>query len=103
MQVDRRLIESNLPKKGFVEDNKSHKYYYHEYKGKRTGIYTFTSHGSSYKTYGDSLIRSMKKQLKLDSSKQAVDLFQCPLSGEEYNIILRNKGFITDSETNIRK
>lgn len=96
MQIDRRLIESNLPKKGFIEEDATHKYYYHEYKGKRTGAYTYTSRGSNYKTYGDSLIKLMKKYLKLDSSKQVLDLCQCPLSGDEYNTILKNKGLITE-------
>lgn len=94
MQVDRRLIESNLPSKGFVEENTHHKYFYHEYQCRRTGIFTYTSHGSQYKTYGDSLLKQMKKQLKLDTTKQVVDLFQCPLTKDEYNQLLKNKGLI---------
>jgi len=94
MPIDRRLIESNLIKKGFVEEDSDHKYFYHEYNGKRTGIYTFTSHGSGYKIYNDNLISMMKKQLKLDTNSQAKDLFQCPMSGEEYNqILLKKKSF----------
>jgi len=94
MQIDRRLIESSLPSKGFVEENTHHKYFYHEYKGRRTGIITYTSHGGQYKTYGDSLLKLMKKQLKLDTAKQVADLFQCPLTKEMYNHILKSKGLI---------
>jgi len=94
MQIDRRLIESNLPSKGFVEEDTHHRYFYHEYKGRRTGISTYTSHGSQYKTYGDALIRQMKKQLKLDTIKQTADLLQCPLSEDGYNEILKSKGLI---------
>lgn len=94
MQIDRRLIESNLPSKGFTEENTHHKYFYHEYKGRRTGIYTYTSYGSQYKTYGDPLLKQMKKQLKLDTTKQVTDLFQCPLTKNGYNQILKSKRLI---------
>ena len=94
MQIDRRLIESNLPSKGFVEENTHHRYFYHEYKGRRTGIITYTSHGGQYKTYGDSLLKQMKRQLRLDTVKQIADLFQCPLTKDGYNQILKIKGLI---------
>ena len=94
MQVERRIIESNLPAKGFVEDNTHHKYFYHEYKGLRTGAYTYTSHGSKYKTYGISLLKRMKKELRLDTIKQVSDLFECPITGDDYNKILIDKGMI---------
>lgn len=94
MSIDRRLIELNLPKKGFVEEDSGHKYFYHEYNGKRTGMYTYTSHGSGYKDYDVSLIKVMKKQLRLDTIKQVEDLFLCPMTGEEYNRILAHKGLL---------
>ena len=49
MQVDRKKIESNLPKKGFSRDTSrdSHKYFHFCYKGKITNISNYTSHGSS--------------------------------------------------------
>jgi len=68
MQVEKRTIESNLPHKGFIEEDTHHKYFYHEYQGKRTGIYTYTSHGSKHKTYGENLLGMMRKQLRLDKS-----------------------------------
>lgn len=94
MQVEKRIIESNLPRKGFVEENTHHKYFYHEYQGRRTGIYTYTSHGSKYKTYENNLLGMMKKQLRLDTIRQVVDLFKCPITRDGYNQILKGKGLI---------
>ncbi len=92
MQIDRKTIESSLKKKGFVEVGGDHKYFYHEVDGKRTGPYTFTSRGSSYKIYGDVLLKRMRLQLRLDSMMQVRRLLECPMDGEEYNAILRQKG-----------
>jgi len=92
MQLDRREIESSLARKGFVGDRSSHhRYFHHQCDGKRTGIYTYISHGPSYKVYGDALLSEMKKQLRLDAVGQLVDLVKCPMSAEQYNAVLRKK------------
>lgn len=93
-QVPRDTIESALPKKGFAltPAKQSHKYYYHEYNGKRTGAYTYTSHGTSYKTYGDELLKRMKVELKLDTLKEVRDLLLCPMDADAYNTKLIAKG-----------
>lgn len=92
MQIDRRKIESSLLKKGFVkEEAADHKYFYHEYNGKRTGISTHTSHGSGYKTYGDNLISMIKRQLRLDTNNQIRDFLLCPMTSAEYIQILTEK------------
>lgn len=94
MQLDRRRIESALSSKGFVADRAGdHRFFHHECEGKRTGISTRTSHGSSYKTYGDTLLSAMRKQLELDSVAQLADLVDCPMSQDAYNQHLRDKGF----------
>lgn len=96
MQIERRIIESNLPSKGFVKDDSTHhKYFYHEYQGKRTGAYTYTSHGSGYKTYTINLIKRMKTHLYLKSNREVFDLCTCPIDGEEYNQKLIAKGVFT--------
>ena len=95
MQIERRTIEANLPTKGFIVKDTHHKYFYHEYNGKRTGVYTYTSRGNHYKSYGVSLIKMMKKFLFLDSNRQVADLCNCPISKDDYNQILRNKGKIS--------
>jgi hypothetical protein len=94
MQIERRIIEANLPTKGFVKEDTHRKYFYHEHHGKRTGAYTYTSHGSSYRVYGNSLLKMMKKQLRLDTIGQVVDLFKCPITGKDFNQILKEKGII---------
>lgn len=93
-QVPRDTIESTLPKKGFVLDSSkpSHKYVMHEYNGKRTGAYAYTSHGSSYKTYGDELLKRMKVELRLESLKEIRDLLLCPMDADAYNNKLVEKG-----------
>jgi len=94
MQIERRRIESSLVSKGLVREDTHHKYFYHEYQGKRTGISTYTSHGSKYKTYTDPLLNRMRKRLKLDTVSQIYNLFVCPMTGDDYNQILKDKGSI---------
>jgi hypothetical protein len=94
LQIDKKEIESSLVTKGFVEEDSHHRYFYHEVKGKRTGISTHTSHGSDYKTYGDNLLKLMKKQLRLDTLSQVADLFKCPMTDDDYNEILKKKGLL---------
>jgi hypothetical protein len=96
MQIPRDTIESSLPKKGFVREDSHHRYFYHEYEERITGAYTYTSHGSKYKTYSEPLFRMMKKQLRLDRIKQVEDLFLCPIDGDDYNQILKEKGLLNE-------
>lgn len=91
MPIDRKIIESSLRKKGFIEEGGDHKYFYHEVEGKRTGAYTKTSRGSKYKVYDDILLKQMKIQLRLDSLSQVRRLLECPMDADEYNAILSNK------------
>ena len=95
MQIKKRLIKSNLPKKGFIIRQTSHHIYFdHIYKEKFRGVSTYISRGSKSKVYGDSLIKIMKTQLKLDTSKQVKDLCECPMSADEYRQILDNKNLL---------
>ncbi len=91
MQIDRKLIEASLKKKGFVEEGGDHRYFLHQH-GKRTGVTTFTSHGSGYKTYGITLLKRMRIQLRLDSMLQTRRLLECPMDADEYNAVLKEKG-----------
>jgi len=93
-QVPRIKIESVLPTKGFVVEESKDRYYFFEYNGKRTGIYTWTSRGSGYKTYGIELLKVMKKFLKLDTLAELRDLLNCPMSKQQYEAKLKNKGLI---------
>ncbi len=94
MQIDKMVISKNLQKKGFVIEESHHLYFHHEYNGKRTGIYTYLSHGSKNKSIGDPLLNMMKKQLKLDNKQQVIDFFKCPMTTDDYNDILIDKKLI---------
>lgn len=96
MQLDRSRIEGALSAKGFVREDTHHRYFYHENQGKRTGIYTYTSHGSRFKSYGDPLLRSMRQQLRLDTVAQLADLVTCPMSRDGYNEHLKEKGLLPE-------
>lgn len=93
-QIDRDQIERSLLKKGFIREDSHHRYFYHEFNGKRTGAFTYTSHGSGYKTYGDPLLKRMKKELRLETLNDVKDLLGCPMDEDQYNEKLKVKGLI---------
>jgi hypothetical protein len=88
MKVTRAAISKNLPKKGFRKESGHHIYFYHEYKGMETGAYTYISHSAKQKDVSGDLLLSMRKQLKLETTREAVDLINCPIDKEEFNRIL---------------
>lgn len=94
MQIDRKKIEASLRKKGFVQEGGSHRYFYHEVKGKRTGAYAYTSRGTGHKIYSDNLLNVIKKELRLNSLNEVKRLVGCPMDGEEFNTILKQKGIL---------
>lgn len=97
MPIKRAQIERALKSKGFVQDDSSHhRYFHHEVKGRRTGAYAYTSRGTSYSDYSDSLIGRMKHTLKLDSTKEAIALLDCTMTADGYNSILQKKGLLDD-------
>jgi len=73
---------------------RDHRKFFLYYEGKKTGVFTYTSHGSKYKDIGDALISKMKRQLRLRTNKEAIDLLKCPMSGDEYLQILIERGMI---------
>ena len=95
MQIEKRDVESNLPRKGFERDNsrQHHIYFNHRHDGKYTGAFTYTSH--SIKSIGDTIISRMKQELRLNSARQVADLVNCPISSEEYVEILKSRGVVT--------
>lgn len=93
MPIERRLIRRELPRKGFLLVEKTkHEYFYHLVDGRRTGMCVVVSRGTAYRTIDDSLLSSMKLQLKLDYTRQVRDLFECLMSGDEYTAHLKTKG-----------
>lgn len=76
---DRKDIEAALERKGFIRDETHHHYFvYWSIEGKKTTFRTRTSHGSSHKTLGDTLLAQMAKQVSL-SKQRFLELVDCPL------------------------
>ena len=90
MQIEKRDVESSLPRKGFQREDDHHIYFHHYYQGKYWGISTYVSHG--VRSIGAPLIQQMKKQLRLNNAHQVIGLVNCPISGDEYNQILKTNG-----------
>jgi len=91
MQLDRNDIENALRRKGFVQENSDHRFYYLFYNGKRTSIRTKISHGSDYKVYGDALLAHMVRQLHFDSKQHLVSFVECRTSETDYVQMLLGK------------
>ena len=89
MKTDRTKLERNLPKKGFrKEKSERHIYFYHEFEGKETGISTHISHSRKLKDISGDLLTCMRKQLRLNSNRQVVNLVNCPMDKKAYNSIV---------------
>ena len=96
MRIDRKNLESNLPKKGFVKEKQHHHiYFHHMVDGKPTGAYTLISHTKKFQDITGDLIKKIRKQLKLDTSKQLEELVNCPMTGDDYLSHLRSKGVLS--------
>ncbi|MPL65995.1 hypothetical protein SDC9_11663 [bioreactor metagenome] len=93
--ISRDAIESSLRKKGFRQDDRDHRFYYFFYQNRRSSIRTKISTGTHYKDYSDKLLKSMKTQLHMPSTKDLKDFLICTKSEEEYINILQNDGIIT--------
>jgi len=94
MILSKRLVISGLKKKGFENESGDHKYFvYHTTAGMLTHVKTKVSHGSE-KDISPNLITEMRRQCQLDSTADFVNLIRCPLKREEYENILREKGFL---------
>jgi hypothetical protein len=66
MQIDREVIRAALEKKGFKPKSNDHDFYHlQDEAGKKTGVFTKLSHGTSYKSYGDDPINEVYHQLRL--------------------------------------
>jgi len=94
MPLERRLVEAALEKKGFAPTGGNHSYFtFHTRAGKKTSVWTKTSHGSGYKTLTDNLVSLMAKQCGLTNG-QFKQLVECSLSREAMEQILLENGRI---------
>lgn len=82
MSRKRVAVESGLLNKGFRRREGDHHYYiYHTLKGKKTAVFTKTSH--SHTDISTDLMSKMSKQCKL-IKKDFESLVDCPLSQIDY-------------------
>lgn len=89
----REDIRHGLLRKGFQESNSDHwKFVYYNLYGQKTSIFTKISYGSKHKDVSDDNLGKMAKQCRL-SRGEFDDLLDCPLSREEYERKLQEKGF----------
>lgn len=92
MPRDKRKVEDGLVNKGFMlREGDHHRYIYHTLQGKKSDVHTKTSHTPKMKELGDNLLGQMAIQCKLTKS-EFFNLLDCPLSREEYEVILQRKG-----------
>ena len=91
-------IEKALLAKGFEKGSskkKSHHHFYNFiYDSRKTGVYTFLSHGSKHADYSTSLMNKIKHQLKFKESSTADAFLDCPFKQEQYIDMLRKAGEI---------
>ena len=85
-------VEKSLVKKGFQRKEGDHSYFnYFTKAGKKTSVFTKTSHG--VKELDDSLLGMMSRQCKL--SRQDFDrLIDCPLDRDSYERKLIEVGVV---------
>ena len=88
----RRTVESALQRKGFRRKQSHHTFfYYYTEDGKKTPVWTKTSHGRTGADVDKALFKSMANQCKL-TADDFRDLVECPLSRADYEQHLRNSG-----------
>jgi predicted RNA binding protein YcfA (HicA-like mRNA interferase family) len=94
VKIDRRDVEKNLRKKGFTKETagRKHVWFNHKYKGRETSLRTCVSHSPAMKDISGDLLTQMRKQLRLDTSQEVVDLVKCPMDGDAYNQKMIQKG-----------
>lgn len=91
MPREKKDVEAGLKNKGFQEAQGDHRYFtYWTMEGKKTAIFTKTSHGSRPRSLDDSLLGQMARQVHLSKS-QFLDLIDCPLTRDNYEQCLAQK------------
>lgn len=93
--LDVRLVKKSLKKKGFVLGKRDDHWVFHYYKddGKRiTGIHPIISF--SHDEISGRLLKDMRRQCKLRTAKEFIQLVQCPISKGDYRARLREQGCI---------
>lgn len=85
-------VEKSLERKGFVKAGGDHHFFhYYTLAGKKSRIFTKTSHG--VREIGDGLLARMSKQCKLSRS-DFDQLIECPLDQKTYESKLIAAGYV---------
>jgi hypothetical protein len=85
-------VEKSLQAKGFRSRDGDHNYFnYYSKAGKKTAVFTKTSHGA--REIDDNLLACMAKQCKL-SNKDFGLLIECPLDRDSYEAKLIAQGVV---------
>ena len=91
MPREKRQIESSLVAKGFEQREGDHHFYaYWSKAGKKTAVFTKTSHTPKMKSIPDELLSLMARQCKL-TKQQFLELVDCPMNRDSYELILAAK------------
>jgi hypothetical protein len=94
MPLERRTVAAALGKKGFSSSSGDHEFFtYYTVAGKKTSVWTKTSHGTGHKTLADPLVSAMAKNCGL-TTPQFKLLVDCPLSRADYEKLLLESGRI---------
>ena len=89
---DKRAIEDALNDKGYRPHDNDHKrFIYWTFEGRKTPVHTKTSY--SHRDIGGELLGKMGRQCRL-STKDFLDLIDCPLTREVYEKKLLEAGAI---------
>lgn len=91
---DRHKVAGALCSKGFLYLEKDHhRFIFHTSSGEKTKIFTKMSKGTSHKSISKNIFKLMAKQCYL-SNAEFKDLLDCPLSREDYERLLKDRGVI---------
>ena len=95
MQKDRRDIQRGLSRKGFEEyEQRNHTHYYYiNLKGNKKSVNTHVSRGTKHKSVGAENLGKMARECEV-SMRDFLGLIDCPLSQEDYEEKLKEKGKI---------
>ena len=68
-----------------LDERDHHRYVHLDSRGRKTGAYVYFSHGgAASREVADSLLKPMRFQLGLQTTRQVRDLLECPMDSEAF-------------------
>lgn len=92
----RNKVIGKIKEKFEVEEKATHHYYFKIYFRGRRIARPYCSHGSGGKEISKKALANIKRQLLLDTPRQLDDLKECPMTGEDYFNLLKQKNVISN-------